>query len=432
MNLPMAGLRPEQGPPLSVPVAFFLTAPLALGVAGAVLAWSGADGVGTARAATAVAVVHLGTAGLLLFVMLGALYQMLPVVSGAVVPAVRLAHGVHALLVAGAGFLVHGQATGAASSFVAAVALLSAALTLFLLPALWASARSTVKTPTARGMTVALLALGLLGFAGLRLAWARGGHAAPGAWEALRLAHAHLGLVAWVGGLITAVSWQVLPMFYLVAPPPPWVPKVTLAGVAATAAALAAVQVVDTPAWVVPLLVLPGALAAWGLQPLWALRALWARKRKRKDATAWFWFAAMGAGPVSLVLGGLAAWTQRDAWPLLYGLVVLWGWAGLLVHGMLMRILPFLVWLHWCAPKVGKARVPSMRELLPDEDVAVGFLVHVATLGAGVVAVTTGHHVPWRVFGGGLVVTGAWLGFVIVATLARGRAPMPPLPGPGP
>ena len=84
-----------------------------------------------------------------------------------------------------------------------------------------------------------------------------------------------------------------------------------------------------------------------------------------------------------------------------------------------MRIVPFLVWLHWCAPRVGQPGVPSARELLPDRLVSVGAGLHLFALGCGVVAVTTGH---WLVFGGALVLTGAWLLFVLVSTVRRGRA----------
>jgi hypothetical protein len=120
------------------------------------------------------------------------------------------------------------------------------------------------------------------------------------------------------------------------------------------------------------------------------------------------------------VLGALSAWTSWDWAPRLYGMVVLWGWAGALVHGMLMRIVPFLVWLHWCAPRVGEPGVLSVRELLPDRFVTIGAALHAFTLIAGVVAVLTTEQLAWRIFGAGLAVTGAWLLFVLATTVRRG------------
>lgn len=414
----MPGISPEQGPPLSVPLSFFFTAPLSLCLAGGAMVWGGV------HPGSQLALVHLGTVGFLLFVMLGALYQLLPVVAGAVVPRPRAAHLVHALLVAGAIVLVAAQATSEGPLFLAAMGLLSLGLTGFLVPALWAAGRSAMTTPTTWGLRLALLALGAVATAGLRLAWVRsGGHLFTGDWLALRLAHVHLGFVVWVGGLTAAVSWQVLPMFYLVAPPPIRLTRAVLAGVAVTLLALIVTTIGGVSYEVAPFLVGPGAVAVWVVQPAWALRALLARKRKRRDATLWFWLGAMTLAPGCLVLGSLAAWTSWEWAPRLYGLVVLWGWAGALVHGMLMRIVPFLVWLHWCAPRIGQPGLPSVRELVPDRFVAIGAGLHLFTLSAGVVAVLTSQQLAWRVFGGGLAVTGAWLIFVLVSTLRRGRAP---------
>ena len=416
----MAGLRPEQGPPLAVPLSFFLTGPLALVVAGALVLLRGADGMGSTWGTTTLAAVHLASVGMLLFVMLGALYQLLPVVAGAVVPAVRLAHVVHALLVSGAAALVVGQGGGPAPAFAWAAVLLLAALALFLGPAFVAIARSRVRGPTTWGLRVALLALAALAFAGVRLAYVRAGAPTPSEWLTLRVAHAHLGFLPWVGGLVTAVSWQVLPMFYLAPAPPRALPWVTLFGVTASLVGLFTALVVDVPEPAVVWLALPGALAVWGVHPAWTITALRRRSRRRRDATLWFWWLAMGVAPLCLVAGAASAWLTSPRFPLIYGLLVLFGWAGALAHGMLTRIVPFLVWLHRCAPLVGKVPVPSARELLPDRQVAVAFATHAATLVAGLVAIALGSPIAWRVFGAGLAATGAVLLWEIGSTLWRG------------
>ncbi|WP_243026638.1 hypothetical protein [Thermus albus] len=42
------------------------------------------------------------------------------------------------------------------------------------------------------------------------------------------------------------------------------------------------------------------------------------------------------------------------------------GFVGLVVTGMLYKILPFLVWTHRYAPKAGKEKVPMLKEMLPE------------------------------------------------------------------
>lgn len=426
----MAGIRPDQGPPLAVPLSFFLVAPAGLVAGGALALARASGGFASALAPGVVALVHLVTVGLLLPVMLGALYQMLPVVAGAVIPRPRVAHLVHALLVVGGAALVYGQASGEPRAFALAWPLVGLAVTVFLAPAAWALARTEVRTPTAAGLGLGLAALAAVALAGVRLAAVRGGLAdalglgipAHPPWPDLRVAHALVGLLGWVGGLIAAVSWQVLPMFFFAPAPGTRVTRAVLAslGVSVVALALASFVALPVPVWT---LALPGALAVWAIEPAWALSALRARKRKRRDATLWFWWLGLGTAPLCLVLGAAAVALEAPRVTLALGLAVLWGWSGAIVHGMLLRIVPFLVWLHWCAPRIGQADVPSAKELLPDREVSLGFALHALTLALGLLAIASGHALAWQALGVGLVATGLWLLTAIVLTLRRGRAP---------
>lgn len=429
----MASVRPEQGPPLVVPLALFFTGPLALVVAGTLVLVRGGEGLSATTGSTTLAAVHLGSVGFLLFVMLGALYQLLPTIAGAVVPGVRLAHLVHALLVAGAAALAVGQAGGPPHAFAWAGFALLAALVLFLGPAGFALARSRVGGPTVWGLRIALLALAALAFAGLRLAGIRSGAAlasdwaTAASWPALRVVHAHLGFLPWMGGLITAVSWQVVPMFYLAPAPPRALPWVTHGGVAVSLCGLFAGLFVPISPAAVVWLALPGALAVWGVHPAWTLVALRRRSRRRKDATLWFWWLAMGVAPLCLAAGAASAALDSTRLPLAYGVLVLFGWAGSLAHGMLTRIVPFLVWLHWCAPLVGTRPMPSARELLPHGHVAIGFAAQAGTLVAGLGASALDSSAAWCVFGAGLATTGCVLLWEMATALRRGltarRAP---------
>jgi len=419
----MSGIRAEQGPPLSIPMSFFLTAPLALAAAGALLLLRGGDEMGNVWGPTNVAVVHLGVVGFLMLVMVGALYQMLPVVAGAVVPLVRLAHAVHALLVLGATALVTGQATGSATAFTIAIVLLVAALLLFALPAGAALLRTTVAGPTAWGMRLALLALALVIAGGLWMSAARAGVPFHGEWLTLRWAHAHVGFLGWIGVLVAASSWQVVPLFFVTPAPPATLPWLVLGGAALSLAALVGVALAQFPSSSLLWACVPGALAVWIVQPAWALWALRNRRRKRKDPSLWFWWASMSCAFACPLLGVAAARLEQPVWPLLYGLCVLWGFAATLVHGMLTRIVPFLVWLHHCAPRIGTQPVPSARELLPDTRSARGFQLHVATLVAGIVAALLANDVAWRLFGAGLLLTGLHLELALWAAWQAGRAP---------
>jgi hypothetical protein len=62
----------------------------------------------------------------------------------------------------------------------------------------------------------------------------------------------------------------------------------------------------------------------------------------------------------------------------------------MIIHGMLTRIVPFLVWFHRFASLVGEVPVPSTRSLLPDRWTRLGFGLHLASVVAGVAGIASG------------------------------------------
>ncbi|MDP2305675.1 MAG: hypothetical protein Q8P18_06580 [Pseudomonadota bacterium] len=408
--------RLDQGPPLAIPASFFLTAPVAIVAAGVlVLVYGGA--LQSRWTGPAFAVAHLGTLGLLGATMLGALYQLIPVLGGTPVPGVRLAHAVHALFVGGLAALV-ARFCGAPPPFGwGGAAALTGAITLFAGPVAVALARAPSRTWPVVGMRAAALALVVALLLGLRLAVPPLSPLRP-LWIQV---HLTVGLLGWVGGLVAAVAWQLVPMFYLVPAFDRRLPAVVLAlqvvGVVGPLGVLALAEAgVDVGSGAALVAAAPAALAVWGIAPAALLHGLVRRKRAGADGSVRFWFAAL---PVALALGplALAAWALPDPrWALAFGWLAIWGWAGTIVHGMLTRIVPFLTWFHRFSPLLGKRRVPAMRALYPDVRVRIGLALHVGTTLAGLVAILL--RVAWPA-GLGLVVTGGWLGWHLVATLRR-------------
>ena len=112
-GMPTGGLSLDQAPPLAVPVTFFVTAPVAAFAAGVLLLVEGSAALTSSWLPQTLALTHLGTLGFLAMVMLGALYQLIPVVAGSRVRGVRSAHAVHVLLSLGLVGLVTGLMAGA-------------------------------------------------------------------------------------------------------------------------------------------------------------------------------------------------------------------------------------------------------------------------------------------------------------------------------
>ncbi len=421
-GLATEGLSLEQAPPLSVPASFFLVAPVALVGAGALLAYGGAELMWTRYGASTLAMLHLGTLGFLAAVMLGALYQMIPVVAGAPVPGVRLAHAVHALLVLGALSLVAGLFSSSRSATVLGASTLGVALGLFLVPVAVALARAPTKNATVTGMRLAVAGLAALVLLGVAMGLSRGSGAAAPRYPGWVTAHLAIGFIVWVGGLISAVSFQVVPMFYLAPAWPRWAERAIPALVGVTLAALLAAIAVDAgPRWMAAAAA-PGALSVWLLHPLITLRGIRRRKRRRADPSVLFWQAGLVLALGLLPVGACAALADDSRWPVLFGWLVVWGWAGLIVHGMLTRIVPFLVWFHRFSPLVGSVPVPPMKKLWPARYATAGLALHLTTVLLGAIAIGTGSALVARSAGAGLVLTGVTLGAALLRVLS---APVP-------
>jgi hypothetical protein len=393
------GLHLEQAPPLAIPLSFFATAPFAALTAGVTLLVVGSPVLASGWSPLTLSLTHLGTLGFLTMVMMGALYQMSPVVAASPVPWVRSAHGVHALMLAAVVALCAGLASGSAWAVFAAIGLAGPALLLFLIPVGVALYRAPARNTTVIGMSTALVALLLTGTTGLWMAHGHGGMRFPGPRPLWIEVHLCVALLGWVGGLLTSVSWQVLPLFYLAREPDPRI-KAACQGLIALGV-LGPIAVLtfeytgalDTlavrPERLAALAALPALLAVWGIHPAVCLRALAGRRRRRADGSLLFWRAGLAIG---LAIGAvaIAAHLSPDPrWSLLFGWLALWGWAGMIVHGMLTRIVPFLVWLHRFAPLIGQVRVPSIRTLLPDAHVRLGFALHLASVVTGAAAILT-------------------------------------------
>ncbi len=421
----MLSLSTKQGPPFWVPFSFFLSAPVALMAAGLLLMIRADDGVATTFAPSNVALVHLGALGFLVLVITGAFYQLLPVVAGALVPGARWAHAVQGLLFVGTAALAFGQWRTHALAFGWAAGLLACGLLIWLVPSALALFRSRVSHPTVWGLRLALVALVAVVALGLRMALARAGLGLlPDNFLTFRAAHAAMGLLVFVGGLTAAVAWQVVPMFFLTAVPPRWIPTTVLSFVLTSLVCLALVSMLDVPGWGVFVAAAPAAVAVWLVQPAWVARALRGRKRRRRDATLYGWWGSIIVSPLCFGVGAIAAWTTHPTPPIVWGLLVLWGQAGLLVHAMLTRIVPFLVYLHLSAPLVLTHRMRSAKELLRDREVSLGAGLHVFSLVVGVIAAAEGSVTLWRVFGGALSSVAGFLAYELIVAWKRGRTPL--------
>lgn len=370
-----AHLSLDQAPPYSVPLRFFFTAPLFGSAAALLLLWYGPAALSTRWTPALLAISHCMTLGFAAMVMSGALLQLLPVLVGARVRRPRLVSAlIHGMLTPGVLTLVLAFISARHELFMIALVLLVGALTLLATVAALALRRSAATQATARTLRLALLSLSVTGVLGAWLALVRGAvlSGVPG----LTSAHLSWGLLGWIGLLVMAVAYQVVPMFQMTPEYPPlitWGLGVTLF-VLLVLWSLAACSPVG-PAWQFVRLVL-GVLLTF-VSTGFAVVTLWLQQQRRRrlpDVTLWYWRVGM----LSLLASG-ALWLAGEIWlglaaqafyPLLLGVLMIVGFTVAVISGMLYKIVPFLSWLHLHAQlhtrTERRTRLPTMKDFIPE------------------------------------------------------------------
>lgn len=415
----------DQAPPLGIPALFFACVPVAM-IATGVLLVLGGSGPSSVWLPSTIAVTHLLTLGVLGMAMFGAMVQMTPVVAGRAVPGVRSAYVVWALLLGGAAALVAGIGLHVPAVLGASLLALAAAVLAFSVPVGVALLRAEARDATIVGMRLAVACLAILAAIGVLMGSAYvtskfSMHRAS--WMQL---HVVFALGGWVGGLIAAVSWQVVPMFYLAPSVPERAQRACLAllslGLVGASAAHAArlFGLVGPLGWphATAIAAIPAVVAIGVLHPWTTWRSLSRRRRKRVDPSVLFWRSGLAVAPLAsaAMFAGLLG-VRGGA--LLFGWLALWGWSGMIVHGMLNRIVPFLVWFHRFSPLIGVQEVPAMRSMLPDLRVRAGLVAHHVALVLGALAIVTRAGALWAVAGVGVAATGLVLGANLVHVLGQ-------------
>jgi hypothetical protein len=423
------GLSLDQAPQLSIPAAFFLSIPLGILAAGAILIASGVTALSTPLAPQTLALTHAGTLGVLAMGMVGALYQMTPVIAGTPVPFTRIAHLVQLLLLLGLAGFTWRLLGGPAIVMSVAILCLGLALAAFVAPLGWALFSSGTNNETVKGMRLAIISLATITVIGLVMARGYTGHGFPESRFLWMQIHLTLALLGWVGGLILSVSWQVIPMFYLA----PVVSKTTmrwllgllLLGLVLPFSAIFAGKAINgflLPGQLAAAGALPAALVVWLIHPALVLRNISRRKRRRSDASLMFWKAGLVSAFLLIPLAFAAMSLPDPRWQLLFGWVAIWGWAAMIMHGMLSRILPFLVWFHRYSARVGLEPVPSMRSLLPQRRIFTGFVLHLGSFLLGVAAILVQTDILAQLTGVVLVFASISLGSMLLHVLKRKSA----------
>ena len=409
-----AGDGRARAPDTRLPLTYLGTAATAFVIAAVAVPWLAPELSGHYYHPRVLALTHTITLGWITLAIMGASYQLIPIVLKCPLWSEHLARWQLAALVVGiAGIVAHffvaewsGLVWAAALVAVATAAhVVNIALTLRAL-ATW--------TFVARFVVIALIGISLTILVGLALAVDHLHQHLRGDFYARLHAHVHLALLGWVLPMIVGVAERTFPMFLLGAAHDDRLERIELWGIVAGVPAL----VVGLLGWkILAVAGAAGVAAAVAAHLASIVRIARARKRPTLDWPVCF----LLSGAVLLVPAALLGMAllldviRGPRWALAYAVLGIGGWISLTIVGMMLKIVPFLAWYAAFGSVAGRAPVPSLAQLGWPAAEAVAFV----GLAGGVVVLTAGVAVGWPPgirLGGVLLAAGA---LAFAATLAR-------------
>ncbi len=339
-----ADVSVENSPRLIIPFRFILTAPLFGILFSIIYLLSGPELIGNRWNPALIGTLHLINIGVLMMIVTGVLFQVLPVVGGVQFPWKNVISRLIYLSLAVGGVLYF------IGFFVLERQLLLLAgvvLSIGLLPylSLLVIGIFSVRQPPEpiRLLRYSVLFLLLVMGMGISLLMGWGSSAVQLHREWTDI-HAIWGLGGWFTLLLMGLSFQMIPMFQVTPEFPLWLRRwgVPLTALLLLSWGAGSILQLNRGLTTSLLVAAAGMMMLYGVTALWVLHS---RKRKIFDATVRFWqlaFLGMVTGMLLLIVFLLAG-EVLPGW-----LAILWIFGFLLpmLSGTLLKIAPFLVFLH--------------------------------------------------------------------------------------
>lgn len=326
---------------------------------------------------------HLAALGWISMIMMGALYQLVPVVLETKLWSTRLAQVTFWLFLPGAiGIIIHLWAYQTGPGLWGSGFLTLVAFALFVANLLATLAQVEKWNITGIHILAAIVAIIWAAALGFALTYNLWKPYLPGDHLHYLRAHAHLAFLGWVLLVVLGVAYKLIPMFSLAhgfsMTAGKWafglVSFATLGLMTAWSFSLFAGHAGNSNRLELFYAIL---LASGIVAFLWQMWLVYRhRMRKQADVSMYhtmlsFIFLALATalGVAQFFLP--ARWPQpiRESFILLYGWLAFIGFTGFIIVGQTYKILSFLVWFNKYSDKVGQTQVPMLKDMF-DEHLA--------------------------------------------------------------
>ncbi len=400
------GLSLDQAPPISVVFRFFFSGSLFGMTAGIFVLLFQAD-IFNSYSTEALILTHTLTLGVMLSFMFAALFQMLPVIAGVVLPSpVKKANFVQYPFIVGVLLLLFAFYTSKSWLFIVASVLLGGSI--FYITSIML--RNLIKLPnhsaSSKGMMVALTSLAIVIILALYMTGTLSGILEGSYYTIIKKAHYSFGLFGWIALLIISISFQVIEMFYVT----PAYPKFVSGYLPLKLFALLSLGLIISffipTIWAVINIFLSLILIGYALI---TLKRLTQRKRPLTDATVWFWRLGLSSLIMSMLCILMTDLTEQETLKQL-SYIFFATFALSIVFAMFYKIVPFLTWFHLNAQ--GYFTAPMMHEVIHPKTAMKHLYIHLTT----VVTFILSLFIPSFIFLAGIlmILSFGWMTYQIV------------------
>ncbi len=369
----------DQAPELWTPLRFFISAPLFVISAIILLLFSGPDVLQNRWLPETLAITHLITLGFISMVMMGAIFQLLPVLAGCeIYKSKNTSKIIHFLVFFGVTFFCSGLAVSGTFLMKLGLFFLVPGLLVFLILASYGLYNARSKFASTIGIRFSIgsfwIALLLGGLLAIGTAWD-----SISFLKQLTDIHVLWATLGWIMLMVVAVTYQVIPMFQITNEYPdkfkrffPLLLFVCLL--------ILSMQMIESYSKIVLVLIVSSLIIMFSVI---SIKLLLQRKKRLSDASLYFWLTGLISLVVCVFVFNYGFYFNKDI-DVFIGFIFFMGFSFSIINGMLFKIVPFLVWLQLnkklAFTKKGLSSVPTINEIISRKKMLFQYVIHMLAL----------------------------------------------------
>ncbi len=364
------GLSLEQAPPISVVLRFFVTASVFGLLLGFFFLLSNLNLISSSEYSFELIITHLLALGVMASFMLGAMFQMLPVIAGVVIKMpTKKAMITHILLIIGLFLQISAFKTGVSLLYLATAIILGSGLLYVSTLMLKEITKIKDHSSSSKGMFFALISFILTIIFGIIMLLILAGDIDGSFFSQIKEAHYSFALFGWVTLLIISISFQVIEMFYVTPKYPNIISKYLVLSIFILLIIKSVMLFIGFNSNIITAIL----ALLFIIYSIITIHRLYKRRRPTSDATVWFWRLGMGFLFItsSIILINYILLNENLK---LISYITFIGFTLSIIFAMVYKIVPFLVWFH--LSNQGYMEAPMMHDVIHPKKAKIHFYIH--------------------------------------------------------